>query len=308
MLVTETGDQITGEILPKKGYGRASSQSCPKRGYVCLRDKITGMEYVVATNCRTWSCLGCRDRNLAAVRARIRYGCWMAKRSSFITVTYRYAGPSTVRTRTAVGKDLARLLYKLKKRSEWSGMKWFAVPELTKKGQVHVHLIVSDHERAQEACTPRAAYDLAWAKVCRVRGGICAEHEWASYWSEITGDSFVVDARAAYGDPGRYLGKYMSKSLAQRQGLVGLGFVRRWSCSRNWPRGEMRMQGSIDDRWQATAFVWPHFGSRERYEKLAERDRDRGPVRRVGSVEATRFDIREKNKRELRKLRKGLRI
>lgn len=303
-------NELTGEVLEPQEYGRGSSSSCPRRGYVCLRDKRSGVEYVVATNCRTWKCLSCRERNAAAVRARIQFGCWMARRSSFITVTYKLDGPETVRQRVVVGRDLARLFSSLKSREEYLGMKWFAIPEATRKGQVHVHLVVTDHEREVEACERRAKYDAAWRNRCVV-DGLCVEHEWASWWREITGDSFVVDARPVVSadEAGWYMSKYLTKALGQRRVLAALGFSRRWSCSRNWPRGELRLEGSIDGAWYAGEFMSAAWRvGNEEFEARVAKDRDHGPMRRVGSREAMEFDSRRRRKREIKALRKVLKV
>jgi len=71
-----------------------------------------------------------------------------------------------------------------------------------------------------------------------VCGKNCLEHEWARLWYEVTGDSFVVDARQIAGADGaaRYMTKYLVKGMMTWDELSELGFMRRWSTSRNWPK------------------------------------------------------------------------
>lgn len=48
----------------------------------------------------------------------------------------------------------------------------------------------------------------------------------------------------------KYVEKYLRKGLQNRKVLEFLGYARRWSCSRNWPRGhKLRLRGSADNRW-----------------------------------------------------------
>ena len=277
--------------------GRASSTLCIKKGYAWLQEKTTGRKYYVPTNCRTWSCRGCRDRNLAAVRLRIQYGCWMLKASLLITVTYKIGKTSAVRTADVAGRDLARLFTSIGRQNP--KLTWFKVPELTKKGQVHFHLVVGGLDGQVPACERRARYDKRWfARSC-----LCVEHVWARMWFAITGDSWVVDAREVLSpaDTASYLGKYLVKGMVHRRALVALGYTRRWSCSRNWPRGELHLLGTTESRWRAQGFIE---GYDETLQDLVEAMGDIRVMERVGSASAMEFDKAIKRAVEIKRLKR----
>ena len=48
----------------------------------------------------------------------------------------------------------------------------------------------------------------------------------------------------------KYMEKYLRKGFEDRGALEDLGYARRWSCSRNWPRGHaLRLRGSEEESW-----------------------------------------------------------
>ena len=273
-----------------EAYGSATSLTCPKGFYVWLRIKETRGFLVVKTTCRTWNCLGCRDRNLRAVRLRIEFGSWTEKPSYFITLTYRYTGSGAIRRAVVVRRHLARLLEKW--RVTHPNLKWIAIPELTKKGQVHLHLIVSSLDERQSgswACQREPQYGRGW----RQRACLCLEHQLSRLWHIVTGDSFVVDVRPVMSsaNDASYLSKYLVKGMAQRREMVRLGFARRWSCSRNWPRPELKMRGTVDDAWEPAKPPGKISGRRNVEKALAESLGD-PLLDRVGAPSAMAFDKR----------------
>ena len=75
----------------------------------------------------------------------------------------------------------------------------------------------------------------------------------SSRWEGITGDSFVVDVSAVRhkAKTAKYMEKYLRKGFKDRGVLEALGYSRRWSCSRNWPRGHaLRLRGSEEESWK----------------------------------------------------------
>lgn len=84
------------------------------------------------------------------------------------------------------------------------------------------------------------------------------------------------------GGLGGYLGKYLSKGFDERGALSGMGFRRRWSCSRNWPR-ETRIvcEGTRSEVWRNTKIV-KRWNNREALEAAVKRDADSPLLRRVG--------------------------
>lgn len=76
-------------------------------------------------------------------------------------------------------------------------------------------------------------------------------------WWDITGDSYIVDARVVFDRPGAadYLVKYLFKSGGDREKLEDLGYTRRYSTARNWPREtKLVLRGTFDEwhrvEWQ----------------------------------------------------------
>lgn len=85
----------------------------------------------------------------------------------------------------------------------------------------------------------------------------CLEHQASKAWEKATG-SYVVDMRRVWDAKGAssYLGKYLVKEMYHREELVRLGFHRRWSCSRNWPRDAfVQLRGSADGEWVKSGFT-----------------------------------------------------
>lgn len=71
-------------------------------------------------------------------------------------------------------------------------------------------------------------------------------------WKEVTGDSWIVDARKVHTPKrmARYLGKYLAKGFEVRSQLEALGFRRRYSSSRNWPKPKrIMLRGTEENRW-----------------------------------------------------------
>lgn len=268
-----------------EAYGAGSSINCPRSRNVWLRIKATGRILIIATTCRTYRCLGCRERNLRRIRLLIEFGCWTAERSWLITVTYRFDEAEALRKGLAVRRDQARLF------SQWRAihpsLKWFTIPELTKNGQVHLHLIVTGlDESRRSACEREPDYGRGW----RERSCVCLEHELSRLWYGITGDSFVVDVRQILSSAraAAYTAKYVIKGMANRAALVRLGFHRRWSCSRNWPRAELLTRGGVTDAWEPVGAS----GSAEAEKRLLEKSEGHRLFDRVGSPEAMAFDKR----------------
>lgn len=71
-------------------------------------------------------------------------------------------------------------------------------------------------------------------------------------WHAVTGDSYIVDVRKTYSARrlANYLSKYLAKGFKEREQLERLGFRRRYSSSRNWPKPKLlRLRGTEMERW-----------------------------------------------------------
>jgi len=243
----------------------------------------------VPTNCKTWGCKSCRDRVKRYVKMRMAHGISILGQCYLITVTYRME-KGLAKGVGSVGKDWAACTRAWWKSNPSQRMKWFRVPELTKKGQVHLHLIVGGIQKRISCCRPGThgscnhKKDYAWAMAkCRKD---CIEHELAKIWYKVTGDSWVVDCREVWspGGAGAYLFKYLDKGFVDRESLEALGFKRRWSCSRNWPAPErMEFVVTLSKGWQNTQFVSKGGSWEERMRREAEASVDSPYAMKVGT-------------------------
>lgn len=206
---------------------------CPKGGYIWLTS-IYNQTVVCPTSCKTWGCRVCIRKVLAAFRLRVQVGSSRLGECAFITVTYRTSGASR-KTAPSVSRDLGALLRKTK--LWWPKIAWLKVVELTRQGQPHLHLIAGPvNERIR--CYGRS-FDVRRFEQ-RFETCLCISHRMSRVWKEITGDSFIIHTTPVLGAKGAaaYLSKYMAKGLDDRSKLESLGFLRRWSRSRNWPTGD----------------------------------------------------------------------
>ena len=234
---------------------------CERAGFIKLFHG--GHEHVVRTVCKTWRCRSCRPKVLSLVSMRMNYGLLTLGRSYFITLTYHAPLGFSPRTAECVRKDLQRFWYRLRKCRGLSDVAWFKVPELTKRGQIHLHHLVGGPTTARKATcrSPQERYRAWMKRTCKVD---CLEHQISSLWQGVTSDSFVVDVSVVR-DPARcagYLAKYLSKGFRDRETLEALGFSRRWSCSRGWPGGSKLHYRGTDEGWSGVILVPWHYASR----------------------------------------------
>ncbi len=208
------------------------------------------------TVCKTWGCPACQKSLLAYVKARIIYGLTRTTGSLFITITYVMGGPQDLRDAQCVASDLRSLWRRLKRTSRWSKSSYVKVPELTERGQVHMHVIVMGTEI--EIATCRKNGELLVDMRDRRCKRACAQHELMKAWEEVTGDSFVVDASRIRDNGGSagYVTKYLMKAFRQRVDLAARGFKRRYAFSRGWPKVErMQLAETVGVGWRAVNVV-----------------------------------------------------
>jgi len=214
--------------------GRGSSSGCPRAGAVILQTG-SGAIRQVTTNCNTWSCVSCRDRNLKRFKAVVASGCLMLGRCSFITITYK-AGSERLGDAGCVQKDWQALMRRLKQQSPWiQKLAYLRVTEVTKKGTPHIHAIFGTIPQRKRINCWGSEFRIGNYKD-RMASCDCFSHEVGRSWSAVNGgESYicfgiaVTSARGA----GAYLGKYMSKNM-----FVGHG--RRFNKSRDWPSEKRR--------------------------------------------------------------------
>ncbi len=256
-------DVDTGELIPVPGA--SMSPVCPRAGGMLLGKVVPGTTYErrvrMDTNCKTWRCLGCRDRMMALFKARVITGVLRLGRCAFMTVTYK-EGSRRLEDAGCVAADWRELSRQLGKESpQVKKLHWLRVMELTKKGTPHHHLVVGSVEGHKIRCWGSDGFDV---RSFRRRFGSCdcLAHEYARSWWKVTGDSWIVHGMPVSGArrAGAYLAKYMGKVLAEGR-LESVGMSRRWSSSRGWPgRGRLRLaQTTKEGGWDRTAYKSGHW-------------------------------------------------
>jgi len=230
-----------------KRPGRAMSSDCFRPGRVYLLSN-QGEEGLYATVCKTWRCKGCRDRMMSLFKARVVIGCSILGRCAFITVTYKEGSPRLAHAQ-CVAKDWKELWRRLD--PQMRQLKWLRVMELTKKRTPHFHLVAGTISHDTEiACWEGDVKTEPF--MARWDSCFCVGHRFSRAWYGLTGDSWVVHAKAVFNGPGagNYMAKYLRKTFGQEDRAKELGMKRRWSSSRGWPgAGRMRLEPSLTKDW-----------------------------------------------------------
>ena len=188
------------------------------------------------------------------VRKLMAFGCLTDEHSYFITVTYKASQERSTGTASSVAADWRELLRRLS--PIYPNLKWFKVMELTKKKIPHLHLLVNGLGKQQASCQGKMhPWKKAWLleKDCN-----CLEHVWGREWHRVTGDSYIVAVRAIWEARGavNYMAKYLQKTFDLREDMEARGWIRRYSCSRNWPRSMAHIKG--EGRWFKSEAVRGH--------------------------------------------------
>lgn len=258
-------------------------RKCPKWQYISLKTKA-GTEYITESRCKSWRCSICRKTKFNEVMVKMEYGCLMLPESYLITLT-RKAGITPENTADSVSLAFAAWLRILKKRHNLN-LKWFKVIELTKQGTPHLHLIAGINGfQGKDSCVKKdksgnKLYSRSWLK----KDDGCLAHIMGKVWLEVTQNSFIVDVEEIYNPAGAaaYLLKYLTKSFLHRYELEEMGFLRRYSASRNWPREPAGMLlGTELDKWDKTTQLgtWDTWGTKR---IAAKRDKDRAYMQPTG--------------------------
>lgn len=260
-----------------------------------------GEAFYAETKCKTWGCAVCRRNLLTLVEMKIEYGCSMLDRSVFTTLTYVNSGPADLKRVGSVRLEWELFLRKLKR--IYPSLSWFKIPEVTQRGQVHLHLVMGGLSwTGKPQCETDPKYWWAWFnKNCD-----CLAHVLIRHWYERTG-AYVINVQEVYDAQGLggYLSKYLTKAFTTRDQLESLGFVRRYACSRNWPRGaNLQLRGTVEKSWDRVVRVrrdienWRWFTDR-----IAEQT-ERGPMAQMGDSYAHALANRRIIKAKRSKLRK----
>lgn len=252
------------------------AKQCPRRGVVKLEDD-TGWLLATKTTCKTWGCKVCRERVAALVRLRMEYGCLKLRDSFLITLTYANLDMQSLRDAHSVQVDLERFWKSLRKRNPQ--LSYFKIVEMTKRKQIHLHLIVGGITSDRRDTCDKTFYKRR-REVCKFD---CLHCELVKVWESITG-SFVIDVRKVYASSGlaNYLGKYLTKQFYNWDQLEERGFKRRWSRSKNWPSpGPLRLLGTVLGVWRRIVVV-EHWYKKSEMEALVEASKNDPLMQIVG--------------------------
>ncbi len=228
--------------------GSVTAGYCPRSGHVWLW--CEGRSIVIPTTCKSWRCDVCQKTKQWVVRQKAKLGCIrMAEsfgRSLLITVTYRRTAVSSPPDAVSVGEDWKALIARW--RILYPQIGWMRVPEVTKHGYPHLHVLASwkglgTLSEKEVACEDEPSYLRSWLK----KPCTCLEHKMSRQWYEITKTSWVVDVSITHSpkSAGRYVAKYLTKSSLNWQALENLGFSRRYSVNRGWPVGDTWLLGRL---------------------------------------------------------------
>ncbi len=227
--------------------GSVAQDYCPRAGHVSMRKADPGKKperYTLETRCKSWRCKPCKRAKISVMSERIRQCCKSAVQPYFVSVTYGISASveassfeTQERYKTAVvrgaSKDWKEFCRRYNREYK-TKLRWMRIPELTKKGMLHFHLVIDGMPTGR---SHRCATKMGDAFLADVECG-CLSHAVSRVWADITG-WFVVDVRPVTNPEGigTYLGGYLTKMTEKEyEWLASAGMVRRIECSRGFGR------------------------------------------------------------------------
>ena len=228
---------------------------CPRKGKVWLTTH-GGQHLRLGTTCKTWGCGPCAKKLLALFRARVEIGVSRLQHCAFISVTYK-AESHRGDTAESVSRDWQALWRRFRNQGLYQDLEWLKVPELTKQGIVHWH-VVAGPLLGPLRCYGRDNFDIRRFRE-RMDSCPCVSHVWSRNWLRVTGDSYICHVVPVVGaeGAGRYLAKYLTKMSSVRDALERMGIKRRWSTSRGWPGGgRIRLRATVEKQWRSVQFAF----------------------------------------------------
>jgi len=306
-----TIDRITVDKQLSARFGEwvkgRSGEKCPRRGYSVLHRR-NARPLLIETRCKQKRCVPCSPAVRAHVALKAEIGSLIRPVSYFITVTNRM-GIRSQKDAGSVQGDWRRFLYLLKRRYPelTAKMEWMKVIELTKKGQAHLHLIMSGLPGGLVGRCGGNKNAKSWVENgCFQASGTCVLHAVAKSWLATTGDSWVCDAskvRSALG-AGQYVAKYVTKAYDDTR-MEKLGFKRSWSASHGFaPDLRVRLRGTIEGKWTKVEY-WKTATDQDKWLERSDGNRD---LERVGHpLVMEKYESRRKAKevKEIERLLNG---
>lgn len=223
----------------------------------------------------------------------------MGKPSYFITATFKTAGASR---RNAKSVERAMRAWLAQLRKLYPKLMWVKVTEWTKKRQAHLHLIVGGIPKIKDKCFEVRNREVGkeLRKECQLPEE-CLNHVTSRLWLKATRDSYITYCMDVVGSKGiaSYMSKYVTKEMISWSGMESVGFKRRWSCSRNFPRYEkLELFGTQAKSWVVHGWMPEGRIDPSYLEMMGEPPSD-GAFQRVGTETAKRM-AREKEVKNLK--------
>jgi hypothetical protein len=259
-----TIDRTSVENTVQSGFIKGRRfEECPRRGYSILT-KYDGKRVIIQTRCKTKRCVPCGPAVKAHVALKAEIGCLMYPDSYFMTVTLKM-GMERPKDAVFVQKAWRGLVSRLKYETDWwKQVKWMKVVEITKRGQPHLHLVVTNVPGGKRDRCVGNRNDKGWVdNGCFNAGESCIHHDVARAWARVTeklgNESWVVDVSKIRSSvkAGMYVSKYITKGGEDGR-LADLGFKRLWSASKGFsPDLRIRLRGTVEGKWQRVEYWQP---------------------------------------------------
>lgn len=224
----------------KKVSGSNIQDVCEKEGVIALSN--AGGVWAVRTRCKGWRCRTCRKTKIALLAWRIKEACSSAEEPWFVSVTYGMSQEmqgSCYETREKYKSAIVngavrdwREFCRRYNREYQTKIRWLRIPELTKRGMLHWHLIIDGMRiDGYGRCKTKMG-----ARFKKDRDCDCHTHQVSRIWEGVTG-WYVVDVRPVTNDAGigNYLSGYLTKmSDEDYEYLTENGIIRRVETSRGF--------------------------------------------------------------------------
>jgi len=273
-------------IIPP--VGGLYAKKCPKYGYMALSDG-RGNRGIFETSCKSWRCSVCQNKKLGLMIEMMKYGCSTHEQSFSITLTFTMASGEH---RDAAFVEAGLRAFSRRFRKLYPSANWVKVLELTKRGQPHFHLLLGGVGLQKASCRIRPYQTLKHITgACRANNR-CLEHLVHDAWVKSVPDSPIVFVTDVYdlSGLGRYFAKYLTKTFTGTFDAASLGFGRRWSTTRNFPRvPRMELRGTVDGSWSVVQHSRGRLMANWRTEFYGHGQHQEGPFEPVGTELARRM-------------------
>lgn len=204
-------DSEAGSLIAFKNISTISQCETPNRPYLKGCDAATKTVFYIQPDCKQWSCEYCANRRAHQWRYKAAFGgdtlLKQGRNLMFVTLTSHELIATLVPGLRVWRSAWPKLSAKMRRKQK--NMQYLSVPELTKAGRFHVHLITTSE------------LETSWYKDNARKAGL----------------GYMAKAKPVISGAGcgHYVTKYLTKAIA----LVGWPKnTRRINKSQGWPIAE----------------------------------------------------------------------